>query len=300
MPSVSRKHRDWLILIIVNLTVPVMVAWEHYRGEASRPVAFISGLASLLVLNAVIVIAIHFRDKRNGNVRQRNFVIAAIILTLFSTLLTAIGVHSTTERNDYLELALSNIPLDQIHPEQKALVVDLVRRSAANSRNYENAAAQMKPYSPQLYSAESFANDSVIHSVSDQFKKATAVDFAYREEQMGTMNDFRSKMMKVDPDYLKSFEAGQQEQQMGEINEFQLEKECATATLALYDYAEKHTKDIALKDGQLTFANDAVRAEFSRQLEASKSLNDRLQTAHQELVRRQQLLRKDVGLKPGA
>jgi hypothetical protein len=300
MPSVSRTHRDWLIVVSVNLTVPTMVVWEHHACEASRTVALVSGFASLFVLNAVIIAAIHFRDQRNGNVLQRGFVIGAFGLALVSALLTAIGVYLTPERNDYLELALSNIPLDQIHPEQKALVVGLVRRSAANSRDYKNAAAQMQPISPQLYSAESFANDSVIRSVSEQYKKATAIDFAYREEQVRTMNDFKSKMMNVDPDYLKSFEAGRQEQQTREFNLFQLEQECATATVGLYDYAEKHAKDIALKDGQLTLTNDAVRAEFSRQLEMSKSLNERLQTAHQELVRRQQRSRDDVGLKPSS
>jgi hypothetical protein len=297
MPLVSRTNQGWLIVVVVNLTVPAMVVWKHHTGEASRTVALIIGFASLLVVNAVIIAAIHFQEKRSGKILQRGFVIGAIGLALVSALLTAIGIYFTPERNDYVELALSNIPLDQIHPQQKALVVDLLRRSAANSRDYENAAAQMKPISPQLYSAESFANDSVIRSVSEQFKKAIAIDFAYREEQGRTMNDFNSKMTNVDPDYLKSFEAGQQEQQTREFNLFQLGQECATATVGLYDYAEKHAKDIALKDGQLTFANDAVRAEFSRQLETSRSLNERLQAAHQELVRRQQRSRYEVGLK---
>jgi hypothetical protein len=300
MPLVSRTNRVWLIVVVVNLTVPAMVVWEHHAGETSRTVALISGFASLFVLNAVIIAAIHYRDQRNGNVLQRRFAIGAIGLALVSALLTAMGIYLTPERNEYVKLAVSNIPLDQIHPEQKSLVVDLLRRSATNSRDYENAAAQMKPISPQLYSAESFANDSAIRSVSEQFKKATAIDFAYREEQARTMNDFKSKMMNVDPDYLKSFEASRQELQTREFNLFQLEQECATATVALYDYAEKHAKDIAANDGQLTFANDAVRAEFSRQLEMSKSLNERLQTAHQELVRRHQRSRDEVGLKPSS
>ena len=275
-----------------------MATWEHHTGEANRTVASISGLVSIVVLNAVIITAIHFRDKRNGNVVQRSFVIGAVGLALFSALLTAIGVYSTPERNDYLKLAFSNIPIDQIHPEQKALVVDLLRRSAVNSRQYESVASQMKPLSPPLYSAESFANDSVIRSVAEEYKQASAVDFAYREEQVRTMNEFRSKMMKVDPDYLKSFEAGQQERQTLETNAFQLQQECATATLALYDYAETHTKDILVKDGQLSFRNDGVRAEFSRQLEASRSLNERWQKAVQELTRHQQRSRKELGLAP--
>ncbi len=197
-----------------------------------------------------------------------------------------------------VELAFSSIPLDQIHPQQKALVVDFLRRTAANSRDYENVAAQMKPISPPLHSAGSFANADVIRSVTEEYKKATATDSTYRETQERTMNEFRNKMMKVDPDYLKSFEAGQQARETRETKNFQLQKECVTATLALYDYAETHTKEISVKDGELHFANDSVRMEFSRQLEASKSLNKQCQEAIQELVRDQQRLRKDVGLEP--
>jgi hypothetical protein len=298
--SISRKSLDWLILIIGNLTVPVMVAWRHHSSEASQTVAFVSGFVSLLVLNSVIITAIHFREKRTNEGTPRGFVIGSVGLALFSALLTVIGVYSIPEHNDYVELAFSSVPLDQIHPERKALVVDLLRRTAANSRDYENVAAQMKPVSPQLYSADSFATADVIHSVTEQFKKAAAADSAYHEAQERTMNEFRNKMMTVDPDYLKSFEAGQQEREIRDEKYFQQQQEWVNATLALYEYAEAHSEDISVRDGQLRFANDGVRTEFARQLEANKSLNEQCQEALQELAKHQQRLRKNFGLGPNS
>jgi len=300
MTSVSRKSLDWLILIVVNLTVPLIVAWKHHAGEASQTVASVSGLVSLLVLNSVIIIAIHFREKRKNEVIPRGFVIGGIVLALFSVLLTVIGVYSIPEHNDYVELAFSSVPLDQIHPQQKALIVDLLRRTAANSRDYEHLAAQTKPISPHLYSVESFANENVIRSVLAEYVEANAADFAYHEQQEQTMNEFRDKMMKVDPNYLKSFEADRQEQETQEARAFQLQQECSTATTALYNYAETHAKDITVKDGQLRFTNDDVQAEFSRQLEGSKALYERWQGALQESVRRQQQSRKNVGVMPNS
>jgi hypothetical protein len=296
----SRKSLDWLILIACNVTVPVMVTWKHREGEASQTVAFVSGLISLLLLNSIIIAAIHSREKRKNEGTPRGIVIGSVGLALFSALLTVIGVYSIPEHNDYVELAFSSVPLDQIHPQQKALVVDLVRRTAANSRDYENVAAQIKPISPQLYSAGSFATADVIHSVTEQYKKAAAADSAYRETQVRTMNEFRNRMMTVDPDYLKSFEAGHQERELREAKHYQLQQECVKATLTLYEYAEAHSKAISVRDDQLRFANDGVRIEFTRQLEASKSLNGQCEESLRELVKQQQGLRKKFGLGPNS
>jgi hypothetical protein len=112
------------------------------------------------------------------------------------------------------------------------------------------------------------------------------------------MNEFRSKMTKVDPDYLKSIETGLQAQETREETVFQLEQEWFSATLALYDYANTHTKEITIRNGELRFANEGVRVDFSRQLEDSKSLYERWQETLQELLREHQQSRNEVGLGP--
>jgi hypothetical protein len=298
MASISRNALDWTLLAIANLTVLVVITWEHHAGEASPNVALISGFLCLLVLNSMLVRAIYSRRKRLGQNNPRGFFTGAVLLALLSGLLTTAGAFLVSEHNDYIELALSNTPLDEIHPERKSLVVEFIRHRAANSRDYERVAAGFKPLSPALYSADSFANESVIRSTSEQYESANNMDFAYHQKQVQAMNEFRGKMIKVDPDYLRSFEAGLDEQDAEEEKLIQLQRGCFTATLALYAYAAKHTKDISVKDSSLHFANNSVQMEFSRQLEGSKTLFEQWQTMAQEARKRQQRQRNDVGLGP--
>jgi hypothetical protein len=298
MASVSRKSLDWVMLVTGDVTVPAVISWEHHAGEATSKVALLIGFFSLVILNVLILRAILSRRKRLGEGTSRGFVLGAVGLALLAGLLTTVGLVLFPERNEYVELAFSNVPLSEIHPEQKALVVEFARRRAANSKNYEQVAAQMMPISPALYSPDSFGGEAVIRSTSESYEKANAVDFAYHEQQEQALSDFRAKMMKVDPDYLKSFDAGLQEQEAREAKSIQLQKECLTATLALYDYADTHIRDIAVENGQLRFANDSVRTEFSRQLAKSKSSYEQWQETVQENARIHQRSRKEVGLAP--
>jgi hypothetical protein len=300
MAPISRKTLDWIMLVCSDVTVPAVISWEHHAGEATSTVAFLIGFFSLVVFNVVIVGAILSRRKRLGEGTSRGFILGAVGLALLAGLLTSVGVSSFPERNEYVELALSNVPLSEIHPEQKALVVELARRRAANSKKYEQVTAQTKPISPQLYTPDSFASDTVIRAAIEQYTADYAADLNYREEEKQTMNEFRNKMTKVDPDYLKSFEAAQQSRETREEAAFQLEQECVTATLALYNYADTHTKEISIRNGELRFANDGVRMDFSRQLEESKGLHGKWQAALQELIREQQRSRKEIGLGPNS
>jgi hypothetical protein len=285
-----------MLLACINLAIPAVIAWKLHTGEASTTVALLSGLISLVVLNGVAVGMILSRRKRMGQDTSRGFLIGTAGIIVISGLFTAAAVHTIPERNDYVELALSNTPLDQIRPEQKALVVELIRRRAADSRDYEQLNAQIKAISPALYSPDSFASEDIIRRVLEEYRKDVAADFAYHERLEQTMSDFRNKMTKIDPDYLKSFEAARQAQETREQKAFQLEKDCVAATQGLYEYAGAHTKEITVREGGMHFANDAVRNAFSRQLESSKSLYAQWQESLQELLKRHQELRKAAGL----
>jgi hypothetical protein len=183
MASVPRKTLDWILLVSNDVTVPAVVSWEHHAGEATSTIALLVGCFSLVVLNVVLIGAIWSRRKRLGESPSRGFVLGAVALAVLSGLLTSVGVFSFPERNDYVELALSNVPLNEIHPEQKALFVEFLRRRAANSKNYEQMAAQTKPFSPPLYSADSFASDTVIRAAIEHYTTAYAADSNYREER---------------------------------------------------------------------------------------------------------------------
>jgi hypothetical protein len=290
----TRNAKDWLVLVCLDAGVPITIAWKRHNGEASANVAVVSGLVSLVVVNAVLFTMLHARNKRQSQSVSPRLIIGAIGLMMLAASLTAISAYSVPAHNDYLELALSNTPLNEIRPEQKALVVELLRRQLANSRANDRLIAESTPISPPLYSETSFANEETIQRVSTEYKNAAEADFSYYAQQQGVMNEFRDKMMKVDPSYLRSFEAGREERETAEAKAFKMEQECTSATLALYQYAANHTKDITVQNGELAFSTDAVRLEFSEQLEHSKSLFNTWQAAVQELARRQQQARAAI------
>jgi hypothetical protein len=290
----TRNAKDWLVLLCVDLGVPITIAWKRHSGEVSSAVAVVSGLVSLVVLNIVLFAMIHARNKRQAQGMPRRLIMGAIGLVTLAAMLTAISAYSVPENNDYIELALSDKPLNDIHPEQRALVVELLRRRLANSRANDHLIADSKPISPPLFSPDSFASESTIRSVSSAYKIATDADFSYYAQQQEAMNDFRSKMMKVDPGYLKSFEAAQQQRETADAESNKLEQESTAATLALYQYAAIHAEDIEDKNGELAISTERVRLEFSRQLENSKNLFSKWQAVVQEQVRRQQQARAAV------
>jgi hypothetical protein len=292
----TRKSKNWLLLVCIDAAVPVTIAWKRHTEEASATVAIVSGLVALAVLNAVALMTIRARNKRQGQSLPRSLIIGAIGLILLAALLICLSAFAVPAHNDYLELALSDKPLEDIHPAQRALVVELVRRRLANSRANNQMLADTKPISPPLFSLDSFASESTSRLVSGAFKNATDADFSYYAQQQEAMNDFRSKMMKVDPEYLESFEAAQRQRESGEAEGYKREQESAAAILALYQYAAVHSNDFKVKNGKLACSTENIRLEFSRQLENSKALFSKWQADVQERVKSHQQDRARVSL----
>jgi hypothetical protein len=294
--GLSGTGRDWLILGCVNVAVPVTSTWERYIGEASARDALIGGLAAICLANVTVILATSTRNGHRAKAALRGFVLGSIGLAALAAAGTVIGASMVPGQNEYLRLALSGSPLDKIHPEQKALVVELIRKQLANSKELERAAGKTKPISPPLFSPASFADISVIRSVSQAYRDATEVDFVYADQQDQGFSEFRTKMAKVDPGYLKSFERAEHDREESTASTLTLEHDCLTATLDLYSYAAVHTKEIAVKNGELVFSNDGVRRDFSTKLEDSKALFDELQATVQQEIRTQEQLRIATGL----
>jgi hypothetical protein len=124
-----------------------------------------------------------------------------------------------------------------------------------------------------------------------EYKNGTQADFSYYSQQQGALNDFRGKMANVDPEYLKSFDAARGDRATAEAMAFKMEQDSAAATLALYQYAAEHAREITIKNGQLTFSTEGVRVEFSSQLARCKTLYSSWQAVVQELAKRQQQAR---------
>jgi hypothetical protein len=93
MALARRTIRDWLLLVIMNLSVPVMITWEYHSGQATRNVAYMCAGVSLLMLNILLVVTIRIRDKKSGNAMPGGYLPAAAGLALLSAMATLVGLH---------------------------------------------------------------------------------------------------------------------------------------------------------------------------------------------------------------
>jgi hypothetical protein len=270
MYKMSRNSLDWLFVCCANVPVPLMMAWKRSSGELSIVTATVSGLVALAFVNLTVIVSIRARNRRHGQATSRALIFGAVLLATASAAVMALAVFSIPAHNEYVDLAFSNLPLSQIHPERKALVVELIRRKAANSRDYDIAASQTKPLSPPLYSPESFSSKDAMADTMKQLKKATDSDFAYRTKQQDAEADFHKRMSEVDPQYLATFEGGLE--QADEASMSKLEQQWFSATSALYAYAAAHQKDIEVRNGKLKFKTTVVQIEFNQRQELSKTL----------------------------
>jgi hypothetical protein len=272
-----------------------MLGWKTYSGDVTANVAIISALVTLLFMNCVVVVGITSRRKRQGIETPRSFIFWTVGLAVFSALVTTLTVASIPVRNDYRELALSSTPLADIQPEQRRLVVELIRRRITNTREENRYLAQLKPLSPALYSPESFANVNVIQSTSNAMKECAEMDFEYAAKNRQSMAEFRQKMATADPGYLKAWDAERQDQEDLEASTLALEKHWLTGVEALYGFAAKHTQSITLRGNKLEFAASAIEQDFQRQKDANEALYNKLMEQERILAERQKKAQSRTG-----
>jgi len=144
MSPLKRNQLDWLLLLCVDATVPVILVWKTHSGEVQPVIALVSGLLCLLVGNVVVLIAIRNRNGRTGQPNSKWLVLGASGVGVIVALVMGVAVFGIPQHNNYLDLALSDIPLSEIQPEQKRLVVELIRHRAANSREYDRLVSEAK------------------------------------------------------------------------------------------------------------------------------------------------------------
>jgi len=199
------------------------------------------------------------------------FLVAGALVVL-SGVITTIFIFAFPSQS-LLKLAQSDASLESIQPERKRLVVELIRRAAADSADNNRAAEAIKPLSPALYSVDSFAAEATMRSTVAQLKQAYDADQRYAAAKRKTMNDFREKMTNVDPDYLRDFESRmQQREHLDDVIEATEEKWIAN-TINLYDYAIANSRDISLRpDGHLSIKNQDVRQSLLQQIDACRAL----------------------------
>jgi len=297
MPSLSRRQIDWFILGCVDLTVPAMLAWKRHTGAVSVDVAALSGFIVLSLLNTFFLLAIIRRNKRQSLPTPKSLLVGAIALASFSALVTTLAVALVPEHNGYLQLALSSIPLNDIQPERTRLVVELLRRRAANSSENNLLLADVKknPISPSLYSPESFADVNAIHRTTSRLQQIVTAELDYDAKQQQAMDDFRAKMGKADPDYLKAWDDSEREQESVEAKTIAREKEWVASVLDLYDFASNHVDSIRLRQGRVEFSKSALGEEFDQKQSLSKALQEKFSDLENELAQRQKQAQKNIG-----
>jgi hypothetical protein len=281
---------EWLVLVCLNGTVPVAVIWKYHGGEISSTVALITGVVVLAVGNIAALLGFQKHARRDGSPLERQLVAGAGALAVASFLLTIYAVSLVKHRNGYAELATSDAPLSSIEPERKRLVVELLRRTAAISQeeNKTMAEAQKVPMKPVVYSPESFADQQTIRSTLAQLAKYVEIDFRYFAEQQSAREDFSRKMTACDSEYLKQWDAERQQQEGAEKSANQFEHDWFASVKSLYDYADQHAREIAVRDGKISVADETVRPIFNALLDRSKALHDKLESTVQKEVRLQQ------------
>ena len=252
----SRRRLDWITVVCINATIPVMLIWQHRSGDLPRGVALLAAPVSLIVLNVGVLYAIMARNRRRNELTPRSLIFFSVILALASAGAAAVGLNLAEDPNDLMKLAYSTKPLNEIHPEQKRLFIELMRRKEQNSRNYGRIAASTKPIDPSLYDVESFASASVMNATSAALKKSVDADSAYFALQQKAERDFLDRITRIDPDSI--FLKAVQSQSESEVASSALEQQWASSAIALYAFAASHAKFIFIVNRKLTFMDDSA------------------------------------------
>jgi hypothetical protein len=293
-PKSMNRRLIW-ILLLVNLSIPGFVLLERNGNDLNDAVFILTGWISAIWMTTLF--AFQFRRHLPGQKVPRQTIIAAVGMVVLSGLITTITVFAYPS-NNFLELAQSGIALDRIKPERKRLVVELIRRDAASSVEYQKAGAATKPISPALYSVDSFASKAIMESTSSQLQHAFDTDEAYAESKREAMKDFHDKMLNVDPDYLHSFESNINEVDVMDSAIEATEQKWMKCTLDLYAYGIAHADQISVnKNGHLVIANQKFRQSFLQQLDACRTLDDAMDKQREKEVNDRNMILDGLGIK---
>jgi hypothetical protein len=167
-----RQRLDRILLVAVSPVCFLMPLWQYKSGAFTARVALAAGLVSAPVIYSVLLLSIRVRNRRNGIRTPLALLIAAVVLSVACDSALWLALRKDVSRNELVAQALSARPLSEIHPAQRALVVDLLRKTLQNSQNYEQVGSQIKPLQPPLYSAESFQGSGAIQSELSQLEGA--------------------------------------------------------------------------------------------------------------------------------
>jgi hypothetical protein len=284
----------WLLLV-VNLSVPAFVLFQRNGNHLTDAANIWVGWISATMLTVMLVIGTYFRLPMDRRQIPRSMVLTSLALVVLSGLITTISI-AASPIDDYLAVALSDVPLNKIKPDRKRLIVELIRHNKAASDENSRIAMTMKPNSPALYSVDSFANETAMESTSSQLKQAYDIDKAYAAAKHQARQAFHDQMQRVDPDYLRDFVSRMQEDDSLEASIEAEESKWVASALSLYDYAAAHASDISLnKGGHLAIASEELKQNLLQQINVSTALKQTRMNDRAKAVKNQHSLRTRSG-----
>lgn len=298
MLPINPNRNVWIALVCVNAGAPLFEIWEYHSGAINSAAALLSVGLVLVVLNSVVLGSLFARARRKGRpFQQKKLLLPAGAMAVIAFLSTVVGVSLMRQRNDYFDLAMSDRPLSSITPEQKRLVVEYIRRAAANSQeeNKAMAEAQKQPIDPAVYSPESFANQEVMRSTLALLTAYTRIDFEYFAKLQAIREDFRRRMAASDPGYLKSWDADRSDNEQMQQSANQVEHDWFASVDTLYSYGEQHAGQIEVKGGRVSISNPTVRRKFDDLFSQSKALHDKLESVVRDEVKLQRQAKANIG-----
>jgi hypothetical protein len=296
---INPNRNIWIALVCVNAGAPFFEIWKYHSGGINSVTAMLSVAFVLVAFNLMVLWSLFARVSRKGwPLQRKKLTLGAGAMAVIAFFTTAAGVSLVKQRNNYYDLAMSDRPLSSIEPERKRLVVEYIRRAAANSQeeNKAMAEAQKRPIDPAVYSTESFSNQKVMRSTLARLTAYTQIDFEYFSKQQAVREDFRRKMEACDPGYLKSWDDDRTDYEQMEQSANQVEHDWFASVNTLYSYGEQHAGQIEVKEGKVSISDPTVRRKFDDLLSESKALHDKLESVVHDEVRHKQQAKADIGV----
>jgi lysyl-tRNA synthetase class II len=159
-------------------------------------------------------------------------------------------------------------------------------------------AKSMKPISPPLYSVDSFASNAAMESTSSQLKQAYDIDQAYAATKHQARRDFRDKMQRVDPGYLRGFESKMHSDDALEASIEAEEAKWVASAMSLYDFAAAHAGEITVDNGgHLVIANEELKQRLLQKIDASTVLRQTMMNDRAKAVKNQHTLQNAMEMK---
>jgi hypothetical protein len=294
-----RNRTLWVVFASIAVGVPGFSLWSYRAGYVTKGVTLLSAAIALAVLLPVMFVGFRRAIRALGGALPGSMLGGVLLLGVLSFCVTWIGVSVLQPHNDLLGLALSNTPLSAIQPERKQLLVELIRRKAAISRENDKALAdaQKHPIDPQIYSPASFASKEVMESTVAQLATSINLDTDYSKQQQAATDDFRNKMAVCDPAYLETFDESMKERDAADARILQTESAWFEGVKALYDYAASHAGDFVVSNGKINISAPDVHEKFKQSFQQSQAMHDELTKEVASAVKTQKVL-KDRYLVP--